>query len=557
MMARRRLQAFIIPLAVRPSAAFGVDIQRSSPRFRRAAARSAASDASLPTLTNYKSDPRVWLEDVEGEEALAWVKERNAHALATIGNPESEPIYKRVLDILDSNAKIPYVGRVLNELYYNFWQDEVHVRGIWRRCTLDEYRKAVPAWVTVLDLDALGTAEGVSWVWGGSTLLDEGSGTLKDRVIIALSRGGADATVAREFDLGTMQFISPSEGGFALPECKSQLCYKDRDTLLVGGAFGVEEETDSGYARTVREWTRHTPLSDAKLVYEGKRTDVAASGSAYLDRGEKYELRMRAITFYTSTHELKIGDDGPFQHVAIPEDANVGTFADQLVITLRSGWLGHAAGAMLAAPARAFMAAVDDNARRALLTSLFAPTESCSLEGSAETKTYLILSCLDNVVSEQRFWKYDGTRFTLERTFKGVMGVSPSVSAVDAQGSDAIWVTSAGYTQPTTLALADAAAPEAQEKLKALPAFFNAEGLRTEQHYATSADGTKIPYFLVSRADAPRDGSTPCLLYGYGGFEVSLTPSYSGGVGAAWLEKGYAYVQVSCLNRTSLFACLI
>jgi prolyl oligopeptidase len=203
------------------------------------------------------------------------------------------------------------------------------------------------------------------------------------------------------------------------------------------------------------------------------------------------------------------------------------------------------------------MAAVDDNARRALLTSLFAPTESCSLEGSAETKTYLILSCLDNVVSEQRFWKYDGTRFTLERTFKGVMGVSPSVSAVDAQGSDAIWVTSAGYTQPTTLALADAAAPEAQEKLKALPAFFNAEGLRTEQHYATSADGTKIPYFLVSRADAPRDGSTPCLLYGYGGFEVSLTPSYSGGVGAAWLEKGYAYVQVSCLNRTSLFACLI
>jgi len=200
---------------------------------------------------------------------------------------------------------------------------------------------------------------------------------------------------------------------------------------------------------------------------------------------------------------------------------------------------------MLAAPVASFMGAADDDARAGLLTVLFEPTETCSLEASAETKNYLVLSCLDNVVTQCRFWKYADGAFTLERELKGEVGVSPSFSAVSADDSDAIWVSSDGYTQPTTLAIADASSPEETEALKALPAFFDASGVQTQQCYAESADGTKVPYFLVAPADMALDGSTPTLLYGYGGFEISLTPGYSGGIGAAWLEKGYAYVQAN------------
>ena len=362
--------------------------------------------------------------------------------------------------------------------------------------------------------------------------------------MISLSRGGADAKISREFDLDAKAFVSVADGGFELPEAKTQLSYKDRDTLLVGGAFGEGEMTDSGYPRTLYEWHRGTALGEATKVYEGEQTDVAVGGVAYLDRGCSYELRYRSITFYTARYELKVGD-APFVHVAVPDDANIGTYADQLLITLRSEWLGHPAGAMLAAPATSFLAADDDAARLALLTALFTPTASCSLEGSTETRNYLVLACLENVVTECRFWRYADGAFTLERQLKGEVGLSPSFSAVDAESSDALWVTSDGYTQPTTLALAEAATPELVESLKALPAFYDAEGVQTQQFFATSADGTKVPYFLVSRADMALDGSSPCLLYGYGGFEMSVTPRYSAGIGAAWLEKGYAYVQAN------------
>jgi len=506
---------------------------------------STANEAALPTLDDL-TDPREWLEDVEGDQQISWVKERNAEAVGQIGEPSSKPLYDRLLSIMESKEKIPFIGRVLNGLHYNFWQDDVHVQGIWRRCTLDEYRKADPEWEVVLDLDALSATDDVTWVWAGSTLLDEGPDVPSDRVMISLSRGGADAKISREFDLDTKQFIGVANGGFELPEAKSQLSYKDRDTLLIGGVFGADEMTDSGYPRSVYEWKRGTPLSTATKVYEGEQTDVAVGGVAYLDRGYRYELRYRSVTFYTSRYELNVGGNAPsFTPIPIPDDAQVGTFADQLLITLRSEWLGHPAGALLAAPVGGFMAAADDAGRTELLTPLFTPTDTCSLEATAETKNYLVLTCLENVVTECRFWRYADGAFSLERQLQGEVGLSPSFSAVDAKGSDAMWVTSDGYTQPTTLAIADAASPDAAEALKALPDFFDSTGVRTQQFYAESADGTRVPYFLVSRADMPLDGSTPTLLYGYGGFEISLTPGYSGGIGAAWLEKGYAYVQAN------------
>ena len=511
-------------------------------------------NANLPTTADV-TDVREWLEEVEGEDALAWVKEQNADAISTFGEPSAQPLYSRILASLESDEKIPYIGRVLNgDAFYNFWTDADHVRGIWRRCSLAEYRKPEPNWEVVLDLDALGADEGVSWVWGGSTLLDEGPGTRKSRVMVRLSRGGSDATVAREFDLDEKRFIPESEGGFVLPEAKSRMSYKDANTLIVGGVFGDDEMTDSGYPRSVYEWTRGTPLYFAKKVYEGDASDVSVSGFAYHDRGHRYEIRSRSLTFYTSRYELKLpplegpipvpGYDG-FVRIPVPDDAGVTTFGDQLMVTLRTPWLGHPAGALLAAPLEPFMRAKDDAARAPMLTVLFEPTDTCSLEARSATKNYLILSALDNVVTELRFWRYDaaaaGAAWTLERTYRAEGLDNPGVSAVDSQTDDKIWYTSSGYLQPTSLALADAASPEEREPMKGLPEFFSAEGLHAEQFFATSADGTKVPYFLVSKKAMKLDGSTPTLLYGYGGFEVTMTPFYNTGVGIQWLEKGYAY----------------
>jgi hypothetical protein len=188
--------------------------------------------AALPTLDDL-TDPREWLEDVESEVALDWVKKSNDQTLGAIGEPTTKPIYSKLLSIMESNEKIPFIGRVLNGLYYNFWQDETHVQGIWRRCTLDEYHKPSPQWELVLDLDALSAADGVSWVWGGSTLLDEGPDVRKDRVVLSLSRGGADATIAREFDLDAKEFVSPDKGGFELVRAAlcAVLCAPDLDAL--------------------------------------------------------------------------------------------------------------------------------------------------------------------------------------------------------------------------------------------------------------------------------------------------------------------------------------
>ena len=514
-----------------------------------------AGPPEAPTLESL-DDARQWLEDVEGSEALAWVKAKNSQVVKVLGEPEKHPTYERILSILDSKEKIPAIGRVLDHkgrgtLYYNYWQDKEHAKGIWRRCTLKEFRKKEPAWEVVLDLDKLSAEEGITWVWGGSVILDEGPNVpTSDTALIKLSRGGADAKEVREFDLEKKRFIPASEGGFFLPEAKVSVCWKDRDTLWVGGSFfGEAALTDSGYPRTVHEWKRGTELASAKLLFEGERADVAVGGTTWWDRGVRYDEMSRAVTFWTNECHLRIGSQGALTKLSWkPDDANVGTFADQLVITLRSEWLGFKAGSMLVGPAAELLAIAADTTTaeaklKKILTAVFAPTETASLDGTSESLNYLILSVLDNVRSETRFWRFDASsrKFTLESTSRGENFAMVSASGVQSDKTDAIWVTSYGYTLPQTYALADASSPTKLEELKALPQMYDASKLVVQQYFATSADGTKVPYFLVCRKGMPRDGSTPTLLYGYGGFEISETPRYAATIGVGWLEKGYAY----------------
>ena len=333
-----------------------------------------------------QQDPRQWLEEVTAAKALDWVRERNAKSTSELAkSSEFAALDDRLLKILDSKDKIPLISKE-GTWYYNFWRDAQNPRGLWRRTTLDEYRKPKPSWETVLDLDALGKEENENWVWHGADFLYPSY----DRVLLSLSRGGADASVVREFDVTTKQFVPD---GFKLPEAKSQSTWKDRNTLLVGTDFGKDSLTKSGYPRITKEWKRGTPLGEAKLVFEGKVDDVAADVNWDPTPGFEREIATRATTFYTN--ETFLGHDGQFVKIDKPDDAEASFHREWMFLTLRTDWTIRdktwKAGSLLAIKAEAF-AKGERN-----FDLLFEPTERVSLAGHSNTRNHLILNLLDNV----------------------------------------------------------------------------------------------------------------------------------------------------------------
>jgi prolyl oligopeptidase len=477
------------------------------------------------------SDPYLWLEDVTADRSLGWVKARNAESTAELTKkPEFQALNDRLLKILDSKEKIPFVSK-RGAFYYNFWRDEKNKRGLWRRTTLEEYRKAEPKWETVIDLDALAAAEKENWVWHGAEFREPAY----DLCMISLSRGGADASVIREFDPQKKAFV---EGGFALPEAKTDVAWKDHDTLLVGTDFGPGTMTDSGYARLIKEWARGTPLSAAKQVFEVGKTDMSAGVQVEHSAGKPREFISRQATFWTSEAFVRRGD-GQLVRIEKPDDAKASAHGQWLLIELRTPWTvggkTYAAGALLAADFEGFL----KGDRK--FDVLFEPTERRSLASASATKNFILLNEMDNVRSRlEVLSRKDGAWVREELPGVPKFGEARA-SAVDDLESDDYFLNVEDFLTPTTLSLGTAGKGPA-EKLKQGPAFFETKGLVVSQHEATSKDGTKVPYFQVSREAVPEDGTTPTLLYGYGGFEISMMPQYSAGVGAAWLEKGGVYV---------------
>ncbi|HEX4332366.1 MAG TPA: prolyl oligopeptidase family serine peptidase [Usitatibacter sp.] len=473
-------------------------------------------------------DPYLWLEDVTGDKALAWVKEQDAHSKAEIeARPEFKAIHERLLAIYNSRDRIPFATQRGGWLY-NFWQDEKNPRGLWRRTTMDEYRKAEPKWETVLDIDALDKAENTNWVYKGSNCLYPDY----DRCLVSLSHGGADAVEVREFDMKTKSFV---KDGFLLPESKGDADWRDRDTLYIARDFGPGSMTTSGYPRIVKEWKRGTPMADAKVVSEGKENDVGMQVSVVDEPGRKYEILNRDITFWESEKSLRVG--GKWVSVEIPRDARMAAADGWLFVDLKTEWKvggsAYPAGALIASNLDDFLAG-----RRAF-DVIFQPTPRSALQGYSVTKNTLLLDILDNVKSRVVQVRRDGGQWR-ETEVPVPANAHVGVTALDRDTSDDYWMTVTGFTEPTTLYLAKA--DGAREKVKSLPAQFDAKGLVTTQYEATSKDGTKIPYFVVMREGTKMDGKNPAILYGYGGYEISMLPSYSGTIGSAWLERGGVWV---------------
>ncbi len=486
-----------------------------------------ATLAALPSHAAPPSDdPALWLEDVTGQPALEWVaRQDSASTRALAQSPEFKAMTDRLLAILDSKERIPYVNRV-GDRYYNFWRDAEHPRGLWRRTTLAEYRKDAPAWETVLDLDALGAAENANWNWSGADALAPDY----TRCLISLSRGGADAAVVREFDLVSKTFVAD---GFSLPESKSELHWIDRDRAYVAVAFDSSTMTQSGYPRVVKEWKRGTPLAAATPVYEGKPEDVWISAGHDDTPGFERDFVYRGITTFTNEEFLR--RDGRLIRVDKPDDAEAFAWRDWLLVQLRTDWrvggTTYPAGALVAARFDDFLAGKRE------LKVLFQPTERTSLAGFSATKSAVLLNVLDNVRSRIYTLRPDGGRWT--RT--AIPGVPEfgniSAYAVDSRTSDDYWMTITDFLTPTGYYLG-AAGAGAPERLKRSPTFFDGSRDVVSQHEAVSKDGTRVPYFEVAPRDLRLDGTAPTLLTGYGGFEIPSLPAYSGVQGSGWIERG-------------------
>ncbi|WP_283150285.1 prolyl oligopeptidase family serine peptidase [Silvimonas soli] len=488
------------------------------------------------TQTLPSDDPYQWLEEIDSERALAWVEGRNSVSQRELtGQPEYAELKPQILDVLNASDRIPYVVR-RGEWFYNLWQDQDHKRGLWRRTTLDEYRKPAPDWETVLDLDELSLQENENWVWAGAHTL----GPDHRHCLIQLSRGGADAVVVREFDTVSKIFLTY---GFVLPEAKSSVDWIDADTIYVSTYFGEGSLTDSGYPRIIKRWQRGKPLAEAVTVFEGATTDVAVS--VWVDHTPGFERTVftQSIDFYNA-HTFVLHDDDTLLALDVPTDSSPHFVRDQLLLRLRSpltvaeqNW---PAGSLLIAKAAAWQGG-DKHAQ-----AIFTPSATRSLADYTLTRDTVLLNVLDNVAGKLEIWRQDAAGHfrgeAVDAPFPGTLGVGALHDPQLAEDplAEHYLLSYTDFLTPDSLYLASTDSAE-RECLKARTTLFGTDKLRVEQRFAVSADGTRIPYFLIGN-NAASGTPQPTLLYGYGGFEVSLEPWYSAVYGRAWLDKGAQWV---------------
>lgn len=489
------------------------------------------------------TDPYLWLEDITGDEALDWVRAHNAPTVDELaGSARFTEIEEQTRAILDSDERIPYVAR-RGAYLYNFWRDAGHLKGLWRRTTLESYRSASPEWDVIIDVDELCRTENENWVWHGGAVLrsrptpGDDPDTQYRHALVSLSRGGADATVVREFDLVTRSWADPADGGYTLPENKSRVGWIDADTIYVGTDFGEQPDgssslTTSGYPRIIKKWTRGTSLDDAPIVFSGKLTDVAV-GVGYDDTpGYERHFASRSTDFYNSEEYELRGDERIY--LDVPTDSASALRHDWLFILTRSPWelpgITHPTGTLVVFDYPSYLTGNRSG------TVLFEPDPHTSLATFAFTRSHLILTTLHDVqtvldVRTLGDWQPAALAGLPEHATVSVLGVDPDVS-------DEIFLDASTFTLPSTLLHGDTSAGSVAA-LKQAPTQFDAAGVTVDQRFATSSDGTKVPYFVVRRAGVEPG---PTLLYGYGGFENALVPGYSPVSGRNWVERGGTYV---------------
>lgn len=479
-----------------------------------------------------KDDPYLWMEEIEGTRPLDWAKAQNTRSLGVLqGDPRYADLEAKALAILNAKDRVPGVSFAGDGSLRNFWQDADHVRGLWRKTTLNSYRTAEPAWETILDIDALSKAENANWVFKGASCLPPE----ETRCLVTLSNGGKDAVTVREFDTTTKTFVG---GGFVLPEGKQNYTWLDRDTLIVGREWTPGELTDSGYAYVLKSLKRGQTLDQAVELFRGQKTDVSVSPFVLRDADGKVVAVMahRGVTFFES--EVYLLEGAKPVKLDLPLKSSIQGYVDgQMVVLMEQDWpaKGFKTGDLISFDLAKLKAAPD----KATATLVLRPTARQSVESVSATRNKLVVGLLDNVKGAALVFSHGAQGWTSQKLDL------PANSSIDlgsaSDKDDRIFVSVTGYLTPSTFWLADAATLKV-EQIKASPARFDASTHVVEQFEATSSDGVKIPYFVVRPKGVKYDGSAPTLLYAYGGFQVPLTPGYSGVMGKLWLERGGTYV---------------
>ncbi|WP_461169971.1 prolyl oligopeptidase family serine peptidase [Arthrobacter sp. Z1-15] len=479
-------------------------------------------------------DEFLWLEDIYGHRQLDWVRGENKVTEDLLAETGFEQTEKRLLEVLDSTDRIPMVAK-RGEYYYNFWRDAEHPKGLWRRTTWESYCSEDPQWEILLDVDELSRSEGTEWVWGGSAFLRPSDGSTYRRALVVLSPDGGDAARYREFDVVDRGFVPD---GFDIPAAKNRISWAGPDELYVGTDFGPGSMTSSSYPRTSRILRRGMALADAEPYFEVPEDHMMAVVARDQTPGFERDLAVDIVDFYNSSTFLR--RNGQWVRLDVPLDVNVDVHRQWLVLRPRKDWeldgVVHSAGSLLAADLEDFL-----SGNRKLAT-LFTPDPATSLQSWSWTRDQLLLNLLRDVSSEISVLDpANGWKAT-------VLDACPPLHTVDAYGVDDedeeagndYWLVSTGFLTPSTLSRGTlGSAGGSAAVVKESPSFFDASACTVEQHFAVSADGTRVPYFQVGPKDLVLDGGNPTLLNGYGGFEQALTPTYSGVVGRGWLERSF------------------
>jgi len=477
-----------------------------------------------------QEDKYLWLEEVDGQRALEFVNAQNKTTVEELSaEKDYQDIYDKSLAISNSTDRIAYPS-IRGNYVYNFWKDKDHARGIWRRSTVDDYKKGNPNWETLLDIDKLSETDDKKWVFKGS----EGLYPNYNRFLIKLSNGGGDAVIVKEFDANKKQFI---ENGFSIDESKGSARYVDENTLIVATDFGEGTMTNSGYPKQVKLWKRGTSLKDAQLIYEGESTDAfMTSGYVLRDGNQAYTLVRRSLTTFSGQYMVWINNK--IIRLDIPEDASTnGILKNQLIIQLKSDWevnsKTYKTGVLLSLDFKELLKGNKE------IQVIIEPDKFSSISDISTTKNKMLLNLLTDVTGQLYIYSFSNGKWTNEKVKAPDFG-RISIVGID-DNSDQYFFNFMNFITPSTLYSADAN-KNTLKVYKSLPAFFDASKYEVTQYKAKSKDGTKIPYFMVAAKDIKNDGTNPTLVYAYGGFELSQSPFYWATTGASWLDKGGVFV---------------
>ena len=488
-----------------------------------------ATDAVGATTRTHEAlegtDPYLWLEDVHGEKSMEWVRTQNSHSMAVLrGDPDYQRDYEAILQVMDAVDRIPY-GELDHQWVFNFWQDAQHPKGIWRRTNTADYAKAAPAWGVLLDLDRLAADEHENWVWKGA----ECSPSLR-RCLLHLSRGGGDAMVVREFDLAARTFVTE---GFSLKEAKSSITWLDEDTVLFGTDFGPGSMTTSGYPRIVKLWKRGETIGQARTIYEARAEDVGANGVVFHEPTGTIALVQRDVSFFAAEYHW-LTSAGKLQQLPLPLGADLkGAQGPHLIFTLRDEWTPPGQAAIAKGSLIAYRTQPHEPLGAKPVSLLYTPDRRSSIDEVATGRDAVYASIYQDVTGRIHAFRSQAPAAWSDSVLPLPSGGSTHIVSTNSWGPEAHFRFES-YTTPTTLyADGGEAKPVA---IKSLPARFDASNLLTEQFFAVSSDGTRIPYFVTRARNL--SGPAPTVLYGYGGFEISETPSYSPNFGMLWMTRG-------------------